>query len=63
MPTEKDEVVNKGVAKMDMLESLGLENIQIFLMPAKTMYDCYLSKKKYDFSKLGIQFLRKEELI
>ena len=54
MPTEKNEVIKKGVAQIDMLESLGLENIQVYQMPAKTMFECYLSKKKYDFSKLGL---------
>ena len=28
MPTEENEIVVKGVAKMQMLEALGLENIQ-----------------------------------
>ena len=31
MPTEKDEIINKGTAKMALLEALGLENILIRL--------------------------------
>ncbi len=46
MPTEKDEVVELGYARLEMLESLGLENIAIRLMPAKYMYHCYLENKK-----------------
>lgn len=48
MPTEQDRIIKKGVAKMEMLEALGLENIQIRLMPANMLYDCYLNHKKID---------------
>ena len=54
MPTEKEVIVNKGIAKIRMLEALGLENIQIRLMPAKLMYEYYLSKKKIDISLLEL---------
>lgn len=54
MPTEKSEIVVKGVAKMPMLESLGLENIQIRLIPAVELYDHYLSDKKMDIAALKL---------
>lgn len=49
MPTEKEFVVDLGFVKLDMLESLGLENISIRLLPAQYMYDCYLNNKKLTF--------------
>ena len=48
MLTEKDEIINNGTAKMSMLEAIGLENIQIRLLPARMMYDYYLTQKKFD---------------
>ena len=54
MPTEKDEIINKGTAKMSMLEALGLENIQIRLLPARMMYEYYLSQKKIDIGLLEL---------
>ena len=49
MPTEKNEVVDLGYARIKMLESLGLENIAIRLMPAKDMFHCYLESKRKTF--------------
>lgn len=54
MPTEKDEIIKKGTVKMPMLEALGLENIQIRLIPAKMLYEHYLSQKKMDISRLEL---------
>lgn len=54
MPTEKNEIINKGTAKMSMLEALGLENIQIRLLPARMMYEYYLSQKKIDIGLLDL---------
>ena len=54
MPTEKDEIINKGTAKMSMLEALGLVNIQIRLLPARMMYEYYLSQKKIDIGLLEL---------
>lgn len=54
MPTEKDEIIKKGTAKMPMLEALGLENIQIRLMPATKMYKCYLTQTKIDIGLLEL---------
>ena len=49
MPTEKDEVVDLGYARMPMFEGLNLENISIRLMPARFMYQCYLDNKRLTF--------------
>lgn len=49
MPTEMNEVLDLGYARIEMLEALGLENIAIRLMPAKDMYHCYLESKKKTF--------------
>ena len=38
MPTEKNKI-NKGMVKLEILEALGLENIQIRLVPAAMMYE------------------------
>lgn len=54
MPTEKKEIINKGTAKMEMMEALGLENIQIRLMPAAMMYEYYLTQRKIDFTLLNL---------
>lgn len=54
IPTEKDDIINKGIAKMSMLEALGLENIQIRLLPARMMYEYYLSHKKIDIGLLEL---------
>ena len=54
MPTEGNEIVKKGTAKMPMLEALGLENIQIRLIPAKMLYECYLTQRKINISLLEL---------
>lgn len=52
MPTEEDIIVNKGYANMDMLDALGLQHIQIRLLPAKMMYEHYLKGTKLDIALL-----------
>lgn len=54
MPTEKEIIIKKGVAKMKMLEALGLENIQIRLLPARMLYDYYLNQKKISIEVLEL---------
>lgn len=54
MPTEGAEIEKKGVVRMPMLEAMGLENIQIRLLPAKMMYEFYLKQRKMDISKLEL---------
>lgn len=54
MPTEKTEIVKKGVARMSMLEALGLKNIQIRLIPATELYENYLTGNHMDISRLEL---------
>lgn len=54
MPTEGKEIINKGKAKLDMLSGLGLEDIQIRLIPADMLFSCYLSRKKIAVEKLEL---------
>ena len=57
MPTEKNMVIHKGVARLAMLEALGLENIHVFQIPAKKAYELYLERKKFDLSQLQLDEL------
>lgn len=54
MPTERDEIVKKGIVKMPMLEAIGLENIQIRLIPAMKLYEHYLSQQKMEIELLEL---------
>ena len=54
MPTEKNEIIKKGIARMPMLEALGLENIQIRLIPASMLYERYLAKGKINIGLLEL---------
>lgn len=54
MPTEGKDIINKGKAKLDILSNLGLEDIQIRLIPAEMLFNCYLSRKKIDIDKLKL---------
>ncbi len=54
MPTEQNTIVKKGTAKMKMLESLNLSNIQVRLLPARIVYELYLTGKKMDLLDLEL---------
>lgn len=54
MPTEGNEVVKKGTVKMPMLKALGLENIQIRQIPAKMLYEYYLTQSKINIGLLEL---------
>lgn len=45
MPTQCSDIINLGFASMDILDALGLQQIQIRLLPATKMYDLYLSRR------------------
>ncbi|WP_411679887.1 LlaJI family restriction endonuclease [Clostridium thailandense] len=45
MPTQGRDIVKKGIVKMQILSNLGLQDIQIRLLPAKMMYEKYLARK------------------
>lgn len=54
MPTEQQKVVIKGNVKIEMLGALGLNNIQIRLLPAELMYTYYLANEKMDIGLLHL---------
>lgn len=54
MPTESSVVVNKGTASLGILSSLGLQDIQIRLLPANDIYSHYIANKKYDIGLLKL---------
>ncbi len=54
MPTEGKEIVVKGAAKLEMLSELGLEDIQIRLIPADMLFTYYLSRKRIDIQTLRL---------
>lgn len=54
MPTEKDDYINKGYVQMDILNSLDLENIEVRLIPAKKVFEAYLSGSKINIDFLGL---------
>ena len=53
MPVETDEVIRIGEAYMSMLDRIGLQRIQIRLLPARKMFDHYLRRRP-----LGLDILR-----
>ena len=54
LPTEEDEVLDKGEAVLKMLETLGLENIKVRFIPAKQAYNHYLSGTKMNIIQLNL---------
>lgn len=48
LPTENNEIEDKGEVRMEMLSNLGLQDIKIRLIPATMAYDLYLSGSKMD---------------
>lgn len=55
LPTDQEDVIDKGEVSMDMLHKYPLENIKIRLLPAKTAYSHYLSGRKYNIAELQLQ--------
>ena len=54
MPTEGEEIEERGEASMEILSSLGLQNIKVRFLPARLVYDHYLSGRKMDVSLLRL---------
>lgn len=54
MPTESDKIIEKGTASLTMLSNLGLQDIQIRLLPAKQMYRHYIENTVMDFKLLNL---------
>lgn len=54
MPTAEMDVRKKGAVSLSMLNALGLQNIQVRLLPAKKVFDCYLSGTLFDICELQL---------
>ena len=54
LPTENSEVEEFGSVSMEMLTMLGLEKIQVRLLPAEVIYSKYLKKTKFDINLLNL---------
>lgn len=54
LPTENSEVEEFGSVRMEMLTTLGLEEIQVRLLPAEVIYNKYLKKTKFDIKLLNL---------
>lgn len=54
MPTEEDVILNKGQVSLRMLKKLGLQDIEVRLLPAKEAYACYLAGASMDVALLKL---------
>lgn len=54
MPTDQLEIIVKGRVSLSILDALGLQNIQIRLLPAQMMYDHYIKDSKMDIQLLNL---------
>ena len=54
MPTASMEIVEKGTVSLTMLRNLGLQDIQVRLLPAKLMYQHYIENTKIDIRTLNL---------
>lgn len=54
MPTAASTIEEKGVASLGMLHNLGLQDIQIRLLPAERMYHHYIDNTKLDIGELNL---------
>ncbi len=54
LPTEDKDVVEKGAASLTMLSKLGLESIEVRLLPAEEAFEHYLSGSKMNIEKLKL---------
>ena len=52
LPKYSGEIENIGIAKLEILSDLGLENIQIIMLPAGEINQFYLDNKKISIEKL-----------
>ena len=54
MPTEGEEIMDKGIVRMEMLSALGLEDIQLREIPADMLFRHYLRRKRMDIQRLKL---------
>lgn len=55
MPTETSETIIYGAVSMDMLSELKLKPIQVRLLPARVIYQCYLDYELFPFDSLKLE--------
>ena len=53
-PTDNLEIGNKGYVELEILSNLGLENIQVIMLPAGEMNQLYLDNKKMSIGRLNL---------
>lgn len=54
MPTASMEIVEKGTVSLTMLRNLGLQDIQVRLLPAQLMYRHYIENTRIDIQTLNL---------
>lgn len=54
MPTDTAEIIDKGSVSLAMLRDLGLDDIQVRLLPAERVFMHYLQNKKMDINELKL---------
>lgn len=54
LPTEEDQVSDIGWAEFAFLNGIGLQHIEVRLLPAGKMFSLYLDNKQMDITELGI---------
>ena len=53
-PKYGGEIENKGYVELEILHDLGLENIQVIMLPANQLNQYYLDNQKIDISSLEL---------
>lgn len=56
MPTEKEEIIDKGYVSMKMFEGLALDKILVRMLPATKAYEYYLSGKTLPIVELKMNY-------
>ena len=54
MPSASSEIIEKGAVTLAMLRNLGLQDIQVRLLPAEQMYQHYINNTKMDIQTLNL---------
>ena len=54
LPTDQPEIISMGQVSLPMLDALGLQSIQVRLLPAQMMYQHYIENTKMDIHLLHL---------
>ena len=54
LPSESDKIEDRGTVVLNMLKNLGLQSIQVRLLPARLAFDLYIAGKKLDLKSLAL---------